>query len=949
MKNYKLWFWIFFILSVITADILLLQNKKLKTETASKGIVSLELGNSFERDTAIVASWRMQPQDTNLVKTACKEPAKPNLLSLAKTNTYIDFIFICFYVLFGIILISWLQSRASKQYKLLTGSLITITIIAGIMDMLENIGMLRLIAAAAAGTLNTLNKSIFALPFIPAYIKFILLIALVFIYLPVKLILDNRALETITAFIGRRTEQLYRYRVIFIGTFIFALPIWMLDQGQDLLINITGSGEELGVVLLLAMILAAAFLNWYFAKLFFSRNYQPPVFPFREPVANDFSEKKVSRFLGVLTIILPATAILNTLKATHVGYTLDFFSPLTWLVVLTGTFYTLIKYDLACVLYSKIKNKKTALFILWTLIILLTIAIPLIVRFTYKAKGTDPDSLAYLYWHMLFLAFAFYIFVSIRNNVFSTGLFGNHIGKLVFWLSILICLFFLLLNFAPGLLITWDKPFLTLPSLLAGLVFYIFIFTILIRLSQWKKINFLAFIFIIGMVLSLTNTNNYHSAQTISLPTGKPTRSPELKDYFRQWVLDRADEIRKDSSYPVFIVNTYGGGIKAAAFTSMTLAFLDSIVTAKTNGGDAFMQHTFSLSGASGGTIGAAIQCAYRNKYGNQTGNYSIKRFSDFYSHDFLAAVLVSNLGRDLLASGTTLDWWGDRSKVQEHLWSAFAREELGIDIGTEYDAAWKNPGPGYTTSVPLLFSNTLNVDDGLKGICAPVHLTGRDFPATIFIKDILDSMNLRSKDISGISLVTGAFLSARFPFISPSGKMGPGFHFIDGGGKDNSGASTSDLIFAAIGRYSEQAIKENKDTTFTNLLKHVRFYFISISHSPERTEPRKLVENRFELLSPVIGIVNSGIDGNAHAADESLFRRYGAADSLTHFGYRTDYIPVFPSADCDSTDKDYQAILPLGWQISQPALDRLELTFRRKEAADSMGLRKILRIMQSE
>jgi len=43
---------------------------------------------------------------------------------------------------------------------------------------------------------------------------------------------------------------------------------------------------------------------------------------------------------------------------------------------------------------------------------------------------------------------------------------------------------------------------------------------------------------------------------------------------------------------------------------------------------------------------------------------------------------------------------------------------------------------------VPLLFSNTLNVDDGLKGICAPVTLDFADFPEDIQIRDRINSLN---------------------------------------------------------------------------------------------------------------------------------------------------------------------------------------------------------------
>jgi len=128
---------------------------------------------------------------------------------------------------------------------------------------------------------------------------------------------------------------------------------------------------------------------------------------------------------------------------------------------------------------------------------------------------------------------------------------------------------------------------------------------------------------------------------------------------------------------------------------------------------------------------------------------------------------------------------------------------------------------------VPLLFSNTLNVDDGLKGICAPVTLDFADFPEDIQIRDRINSLNANHRknedSLQSISLVTGAFLSARFPFISPSGKMGPGHHFMDGGGKDNSGRGRSAGIFFALSRYIGAERARPADSAYASLLGKLR------------------------------------------------------------------------------------------------------------------------------
>jgi hypothetical protein len=304
-------------------------------------------------------------------------------------------------------------------------------------------------------------------------------------------------------------------------------------------------------------------------------------------------------------------------------------------------------------------------------------------------------------------------------------------------------------------------------------------------------------------------------------------------------------------------------------------------------------------------------------------------------------------------ASAAGYPLWKDRSAIQESVWEGFGHRSLDISLDQDFNAIWQDTTPANPArfEVPLLFSNTLNVDDGLKGIMAPVELSHTDFPGTIFIRERIAALNaLRKKEKDTpvyLPLMTGAFLSARFPFISPSGKMGPGYHFMDGGGKDNSGASTSEAIFISLAR--QGCRKPGKDSLFAQLMKKVRFYFVSITNSPYyNPDTRRLVSNRFEPVSPLVGIINSGINGNAQAADNTIQVRY-LSDSTQFPGIRSDYSSVWITATCvkDGKGKFYSPVLPLGWQISAPSLERMRNTFEQDmiQSYNKEGLRKLLKI----
>ena len=181
---------------------------------------------------------------------------------------------------------------------------------------------------------------------------------------------------------------------------------------------------------------------------------------------------------------------------------------------------------------------------------------------------------------------------------------------------------------------------------------------------------------------------------------------------------------------------------------------------------------------------------------------------------------------------------------------------------------------------------------------------------------------------------------------------MGPAYHFMDGGGKDNSGAGTSTQIFFALSRAMELEIAQGKDSGYVSLLRKLKIYFVSISNSATTTlrvppaDDRRVVKNRSEPLNPVVGIINSGINGNAMEADSALRSRFAGNPLFTSlYG---GYFSVWPNTFCihSGTDSAYCPLAPLGWQISRPSLQRLEGNFEPgKLAGNPEGIPALLRV----
>jgi hypothetical protein len=212
---------------------------------------------------------------------------------------------------------------------------------------------------------------------------------------------------------------------------------------------------------------------------------------------------------------------------------------------------------------------------------------------------------------------------------------------------------------------------------------------------------------------------------------------------------------------------------------------------------------------------------------------------------------------------------------------------------------------------VPLLFANTFDVDSGKKGIIAPVLLNKLDFPATIMLEQEI-------KDPGDLRLSTAAFLSARFPYISPSAKLDGRHHFMDGGTWDNSGAETSLQILNVFERVRSRLIKEDP------IFSRIQPQFLSLPNSILTTEPIGKPGNLFELLAPPKGLLNTRI-GYTKKADGWNY----SFSRLKHYGFYQ-----FRPTDERLPNSTLSPVLPLGWQMSEYAMTKLRFNVLRDSSA---------------
>lgn len=714
---------------------------------------------------------------------------------------------------------------------------------------------------------------------------------------------------------------LYNYRIVVVGLFILFIVLWLADQGQDLLLNL--NTEWYGPISFLVTLVVLASLNWHLPKYFtdqarkqtqtrkgMTRMFVPP-----PEIAGQKhrGERNSARMMGVLTFLIPACGIWNAMQQFRIKFILDFINPYLLLFVSAVIFATAFRAQIIGNLWQKYPRATSVLITVISFIFLFIIA-----ALPFSAQLSAPKFLVFMVLDLYLLAILFSLFVALRKHIHSgpIGWISRNIVTIVITLGIIFSVLFIVMNIAPMMMMHISR-YITFGVVLTGVIFYSFVFTMIALLSRLWKINLILIMMVAGFVLQISGNNNFHNIRMLTGNSRQPSSGliskaslPSLDSYLEGWLQHRRDSILawnarnarlgRTEKYPVFLVNTYGGGIRAAAWTSMVIGYMDEVM--RQNYGKAFQHHVLAYSAVSGGAIGAAMMCAQRYQYGDAQV-MTADRIYSLYARDYLTPVLIGMQGRDIWFAPFRSDVIADRAEFQERTWERHLALD-SITFNSSYFGMWYDTTATNAFEVPLLFSNTYNADDGKKGILAPVVLNKNEFPGANFINDLYDLDGTDTID-ENLRISTAAFLSARFPYLSPTARFSDGLHFLDGGLKENSGAETSSQLFRAIQRIMQNA----KDTS--QLIHKVAFHVLSIRNTFGNTEPDNKADNISEITAPLTGLANNYVGTSIQA------------DSVNFFELKNRYHTVHPRRVPIKPLKGdtIRPILPLGWQISNLAL----------------------------
>lgn len=438
-----------------------------------------------------------------------------------------------------------------------------------------------------------------------------------------------------------------------------------------------------------------------------------------------------------------------------------------------------------------------------------------------------------------------------------------------------------------------------------------------------RRMPYVALAFALFLGSSTFNREGrYHEVELLDEPAAQTPVAVAFNDWTERNQAKLRDGTR--TYVPMVFIAAAGGGIRAAYWTSLTLDCLsghpiadeDRAGEADPCGESALsdgFEQVFVASGVSGGSVGLA---GFRATSDGDGDAHEI-----FESKDFLAPTLAAYAFRDVPNGFLQADdVWDDRAGVLEDAWTA-AHEGLGDGLHASAEES----------GFPLLLLNGATVDGGCRLAASILDLspatTGDGTPrlncttvgevaspredsvvppgAAPRTRDAADyACSPEGHEARDLSLATAAHLSARFPFVSPSGALNsclmktssgkPARTFVlDGGIIDSSGALPLAELWASMGPLVQ---KHNADSTKTfcivpRLLLIDNGYVDASSQDPPQ-RPK-------ELLAPASAVQSAGNSTAPAARQAAAIAIQAAAGNLSCSPYDE------ASDDQDASDND--------------------------------------------
>lgn len=413
-------------------------------------------------------------------------------------------------------------------------------------------------------------------------------------------------------------------------------------------------------------------------------------------------------------------------------------------------------------------------------------------------------------------------------------------------------------------------------------------------------------------IRQLSDPGLFSARAAVDCPEAVPAGMMLVEDVFNCWFAANKDE---NGQATMFLVETAGGGVRAAEWTAMVLFELDRQIPD-------FSNRLFAISSVSGGSLGSAIylgELVERSRRDDcrppESGGFSpcARKMLD---GEFLGPVVASALSSDLIRTvfrpaGAVLD---DRGTALERAFERSWENAYGSDLfGSSLSALWpKRPWPALIMNTTLSARGQIAIMSNLNNLESKEGIFSLGMPTDRVSTAVVNSA--RFPGISPGARLTlawreeangDAFLVPPNEVPSYSGKLEHRYFdtLVDGGYADNYGASSLLALMEQLDEIQCDQIRQQAESKGENLYKHscsrvldarrfVRYVLIQITSDPglpgKCTAPPSisqginiLVPEASGFFSPVATLMNTrsltGIDRSNRLFDR--FERLYSGD----------------------------------------------------------------------
>ena len=405
------------------------------------------------------------------------------------------------------------------------------------------------------------------------------------------------------------------------------------------------------------------------------------------------------------------------------------------------------------------------------------------------------------------------------------------------------------------------------------------------------------FVFLFAWLL-LANIASTGAPNDVPILTATPgVRPPEpitIDDVWQRWLArneapNGSADLDGRRAVPLLFIASSGGGLRAAVWTSYVL---DCIFTADVVGmngcpgtvlPDDATDRIVAMSGVSGGSFGLATFAGHiLERQASASDDWVKDRLDDDYLAAAMAWLLLVDTPRSFIGFGPRIR---DRAEIMELAWEgSWDGEDPGF-LSRGMFEVW-----GQEPEVPLMVFNGTSVNDPCRFNASVLDANAHHPTDTCTSLRVFENRSTAvapfatlaaTQDLSDflcadqdIRVSTAALLTARFPIVSTSGRIGGGLaqcgaeprdaYVVDGGYLEGSAAGTVTELW---NQFEPRVAAINADPEATVCIVP---FLIQIDNGYENPEAGGSRPSPRETLVPITALLGSQFGRIAHAREQA-------------------------------------------------------------------------------